>query len=465
MTASATIRHPQYYADFEELGELTAASAPGWLAGLRAAAWERFNETGFPTARRGNERWKYTNVSPIARREFKYYYSPAGETGGSSGEGGGMLLPTRQAGMSGWREQTFIDNRAMGSLWGQDGRTGVTGDGLAVCTIGQALLAGDDALGEHLGRYAAYAEDAFVALNTAFLNDGVYVRLPDDYGAEVQLCITYLNMPVSSPGRPPAALHPRTLLVAGRNTRLTVFETYIGAARENYLTNAVTEVAVGEGASVEHYRLLRQRSPTFHIGATRVRQAAGSRYRSGAFAVGSRLARHDLAVTLAGPGARCELSGLYYTRGGHHMDNLVSIDHAAPGCVSRLNYKGILDGKSRAVFGGEVLVRENAQKSDAQQTDKNLLLSADAEVYSKPSLLIYADDVQCSHGATAGQIDADTLFYLRSRGLDLDQASGMLINAFAREIIDAVQPEPVQTYLGDLFEQTIRNKRLPLGIV
>ena len=197
----------------------------------------------------------------------------------------------------------------------------------------------------------------------------------------------------------------------GRNTRLTVFESYVGAdpaKASQYFTNAVTEIAVGEGAKVTHYRLLDESRAAYHVGTTRVTQARDSSYESGSFALGCALGRHDLSVLLDGAGAYCSLNGLYLTDNTEHMDNLVSIDHAHPHGTSRLYYKGILDGRSRAVFGGTVLVREDAQKTDAQQTDKNLILSDRAEVDSKPSLLIYADDVKCGHGATAGHIDEDT---------------------------------------------------------
>ena len=313
------------------------------------------------------------------------------------------------------------------------------------------------ALRDHLGSHATIEEDAFVALNTAFLSDGAYVRLPDDYDEEVFLNIVHLRQSSDT------VVYPRTLIVAGRNTRLTVFESYVGAdpaKTAQYFTNAVTEVAVGEGAKVTHYRLLNESRAAYHVGTTRVTQARDSTYESGSFAMGCALGRHDLSVLLDGTGAYCSLNGLYLTDNMEHMDNLISIDHAHPHGASRLYYKGILDGRSRAVFGGTVLVREDAQKTDAQQTDKNLILSDRAEVDSKPSLLIYADDVKCGHGATAGHIDEDTLFYMRSRGLDPQTASQILIHAFASEIVDTVAHEPVREYLDRLFLETVSGKVL-----
>jgi Fe-S cluster assembly protein SufD len=243
--------------------------------------------------------------------------------------------------------------------------------------------------------------------------------------------------------------------VVGRNVEVTVVESYVGRPGAQYFTNAVTEIVVGEGSNVEHYRLLLESPQAFHVGTSRVRQGQDSSFASASFTLGTALARNDFQVLLDGPGGSCTLNGLYLTGDAQHVDNLISIDHAKPYTTSRLNYKGILDGKSKAVFGGQVLVRKDAQKVEAQQTDKNLLLSEQAEVDSKPSLLIYADDVKCGHGATAGHLDEDSLFYMRSRGLDAETAGRMLVHAFTREIIDAVKLEPLQRYLDRLFLDAI----------
>ena len=304
-------------------------------------------------------------------------------------------------------------------------------------------------------------DDGFTALNTAFLRDVAVVRVPDGADGPVSVHVNHGGLP-DYDDEQRYARHPRTLIVAGRNANITVVETYTGPRGPRYFTNAVTEIVVGEEAHVDHYRLLDESPEAFHVGTTRVHQQRDSSFSSASFALGTTLARNDFAVTLDGPGAYCSLNGLYYTGQGQHIDNLISIDHAQPHCTSRLNYKGILDGYSRAVFGGEVMVRRNAQKSDARQSDKNLLLSEDAEVDSKPSLMIYADDVQCAHGATAGQIDAQTLFYLRSRGLDLETASRMLVQAFAREIVDTVKPETLRNHLESLFDRSIAVKSLPV---
>ena len=417
---TTTIRHPQYHQD--HLALAAAITVPAWLADLRVAGWERFNEIGFPTARRGNERWKYTSVLPISRVNFSYPF--VGE------------------------DETFSQESNFGFS--------------AVSAVSAFNKEDEAGIQQYLGSLATIHDDGFAALNTAFLDNVAVVRVPDNSDAPVAVSVNHTGLPDAHGGQP-YARHPRTLILAGRNVNLTVVESYTGPRGPRYFTNAVTEIVLAEGANVDHYRLLDESPGAYHVGTTRVHQERDSSFSSASFALGTVLARNDFAVKLDGPGAYCSLNGLYYTGQGQHIDNLISIDHAQPHCTSRLNYKGILDGNSRAVFGGEVVVRRNAQKSDAQQTDKNLLLSEDAEVDSKPSLMIYADDVQCSHGATAGQIDAQTLFYLRSRGLDLETASRMLVQAFAREIVDAVKPETLRDYLESLFDRSIAVKSLPVA--
>lgn len=453
----APAKYAHYLADFHSLTQGPGAGAPSWLQDIRANAWSRFAGTGFPTARRGNERWKYTNVGPIANTDFAFPLIPAPANGSKS------LAPAYQIEGPAVYDLVFVDGRyspqlsspAAGFAAGfATGFNGVTAASMALSTRDGSLD-----LESHVGRYAPLDDDGFAALNTAFLHDGAVIQVADGHSEKAFIRLSY----ITTKGTEPKVTHPRTLVVAGRNSDVTVVESYVGPKESVYFTNAVTEISVGDGAQVDHYRLLLEGEKAFHVGTSRVKQEKDSSFSSASFALGTVLARNDVEVLLDAPGAYCTLNGLYLTTDNQHIDNLISIDHAQPHCTSRLNYKGILDGKSRAVFGGTVMVRRDAQKSDAEQTDKNLLLSQSAEVDSKPSLLIYADDVKCSHGATAGHIDAGTLFYLRSRGLDLDTASRLLIHAFAREIIDTVKPGPLQEYLDTIFSAAIPNKSLPIG--
>ena len=444
MTTS-TIRYPQYHEDFQALAANNGG--PAWLGELRAAAWERFNELGLPTARRGNERWKYTNLRPLAAIAFE---SPQA-TDSSSGLDAGTVR-NLASWDDAWTNLVFVDGRFSAAL-----STAAPGQDGAVCgNLASALNGDSGAVQNNLARLAPFDDDAFAALNTAFINDGALVQVPDNTASASPVNLVF----ISTEGPQPQVTHPRTLVQVGRNARLTLVENYVNLAGGKNFTNAVMEMAVGEGSQVDHYRLLMDTPDGFHVGTSRVLQRQDSSVTSSSFTTGAAMARNDFLVTLDAPGAYCDLRGLYATTGSQHIDNLINIDHAKPHTTSRLFYKGILSGRSRAVFGGTVTVRRDAQKADSRQTDKNLVLSHEAEVDSKPSLLIYADDVQCGHGATAGHIDQDTLFYMQSRGLDRATATRMLIQAFAAEIVDTVSVEPIHDFLEGVFADAVPSENV-----
>ena len=451
MTLAPT-KYAQYLADFQSLTQGPGAGAPSWLRELRDNAWSRFIDIGLPTARRGNERWKYTNVGPIAKIDFSLSLNPAPANGSKA------LAPSYELPGPAVYDLVYVDGHHSPAL----SSAGAAVSGVTAASLASAAAESGLGLEGQIGRYLPLDGDGFAALNTAFLHDGAVIHVADGHSEKVTVRLTYITTASAAQDTGPKVTHPRTLIVAGSNTDVTVVETYTGPKDCVYFTNAVTEISVGGGARLDHYRLLLEGEKAFHVGTSRVKQEKDSDFRSASFILGTALARNDMEVLLDAPGAYCTLNGLYLTADNQHIDNLISIDHAKPNCTSRLNYKGILDGKSRAVFGGEVMVRRDAQHSDAEQTDKNLILSKSAEVDSKPSLLIYADDVKCSHGATAGHIDADTLFYLRSRGLDLDTASRMLIHAFASDIINTIKPEPLREYLDTIFAAAIPDKGLAI---
>ena len=433
MTTTLT-RYHQYAADF---AALDGAGQPGWLLDLRRSAWERFRAEGLPTARRGNEKWKYTNVGPIADADFRY---PA-----DTGVDGATSTEIRRTAplMDGWTNLVFVDGNFCESL-----STPPSGsNSIRAMSLAQALAAGEPTVERHLAKQASVEEDGFVALNTAFLRDGAFVHILEGTSAETPLHLVF----VSTTQEEPAASHPRALVVAGANSRATLIESYVGVSEKRYFTNSVTEVVLEEGAELDHHRLLAESEAAYHVGVARVHQGENSVFASKSFEKGPGIGRYDLSVMLDGSGSSCELGGLYITSGRQHMDNFINIEHAKPYGTSRLYYKGILDGRSRAVFGGTVWVREGAIKTDSLQSDKNLVLSPLAEVDSKPALYIYADDVKCGHGATAGNISEETVFYMRSRGVDLETASRLLIYGFASEIIDTVQLDDFRDYLEMLF--------------
>ena len=452
MTQTPT-RYDNYQTSFQSLEKLRETGEPAWLKERREHAWSRFLELGFPTARRGNEAWKYTNVSPIANADFQYALDPASDTVTLAD------LRGRAPWQDDWTTLVLVDGRYAPEL----SRINQS-SGLRVSSLAEALRSNPEALEAQLGQHVSVEQDGFAALNTAFLRDGALVQIPANAVRLPVVNLIYLTTDSLHAGGAAGVTYPRTLVLAGPNSAATIVESYVSRSAGRYFTNAVTEIVLADGASVEHYRLLLESAAAFHVGTSRVTQGANSSFTSVAFARGAALGRNDFQVLLDAPGAFCSLNGLYLTSGTQHLDNLISIDHAKPNGTSRLFYKGILDGQSKAVFGGTVLVRKDAQKTDAQQTDKNLILSDRAEVDSKPSLLIYADDVKCGHGATAGNINQDTLFYLRSRGLDPEAANRLLIHAFASEIIETVQLEPLREYLDQVLAETIPGASLiPLG--
>ena len=430
-------KEDNYLSEFRAFERGLSADEPGWVHQIRQRALERFAELGFPTARRGNEKWKYTSVAPLANSTFSYPFHPNPEE--LTAAGIRRIAPWDDT----WANLVFIDGRYCEAL----SRPAAQGNGARVANLAEAIRADGDMVERHLGRHATFEDDALTALNTAFLKDGAFVHVPEGDSSASTLHLLF----VASDSPQPTVSYPRTLVVAGPHSKVNILESYVGLSDSRAFTNSVTEIVAGDGATIEHSRLLAESAETFHVGSTRVYQGRDSTFSSWSFARGATLARNDLLVVLDGPGSTCTLNGLYMTAGSQHIDNYINVDHAKPHTTSRLYYKGILDGKSKAVFGGTVLVRQGAQKADSQQTDKNLLLSEEAEVNSKPSLLIYADDVKCGHGATAGHIDEDAVYYMRSRGLDQETATRLLIYGFAREIIETVRLDVFRAYLDRLF--------------
>jgi len=430
--APALATQDRYLKDFQAFEGSLPLEGPPWLQELRRQALSRFSELGFPTARKGNEPYKYTDVGPIAKAAFRYPF-----------DGSPQVEPAAIRAVAPWHDSwlsvVFVNGRYSQAL----STAPAALLGARLMNLAEAVRSDGDVVERHLARYATFQDDGFTALNTAFLQDGAFVHVPKDGALPSPLHLIFL---AAGNGQPTVS-YPRTLIVAGSYSKLTVIESYVGLAPARYFTDAVTEIVLGDGAQVEHYRLLLEGTEAFHVGTSRVYQGRDSTFTSTSFVKGAAIGRNNLSVLLDAPGSSSFLHGLYMTTGSQHIDNYINIDHVKPYCTSRLYYKGILAGKSKAVFGGIVLVRPGAVKTDAEQKDKNLLLSEEAEVDSKPSLEIYADDVKCGHGATAGTVAEDALFYMRSRGLDLETATLFLIKGFAREIIDTVQVEPLRAYL------------------
>jgi len=291
----------------------------------------------------------------------------------------------------------------------------------------------------YLGRYASFDSNAFVALNTASLSEPRVLRVPRNTVIEEPIRITY---DVAAQNGSPVAVHPRTLILVGAGSQCSIIETYQGAA-VRYFTNAVTEIVAEDGAVVDHYKLQMDAADAYHVSTTQVQLGRDANFTSLAISLGAALARNDINAVLS-EGTECTLNGFYLVSGTQHHDTHTAIDHAKPHGTSHELYKGILAGHSNAVFNGKILVRKDAQKTDAKQTNKNLVLSEDATINTKPELQIFADDVRCTHGATIGQIDAESLFYLQARGIGKQEARAMLIVAFARDVLDRIKIEPLR---------------------
>lgn len=293
----------------------------------------------------------------------------------------------------------------------------------------------------HLGKHASI-DNPFVALNTAFLNDVKLVQVPRNTVVEAPIEITY------EATRDGVAYHPRTLIVVGSGSQCTIVETYRGAGR--YFTNAVTEVVAGDGAVVDHYKVQQESPEAFHVATMQAKLGRSASYSTHSISLGAALARHDSNATLA-EGTDATLNGLYIVNGTQHVDHHTAIDHAMPHATSHELYKGILDGRAQAVFNGKIVVRKDAQKTDSKQTNKNLVLSDEAVINTKPELQIWADDVRCTHGATIGQLDAEMMFYLRSRGIGANEARSLLIYAFAQDIVDRIKVPALRDSLEKLL--------------
>jgi Fe-S cluster assembly protein SufD len=428
-----------YTTEFERIAAGLAGHSALWLRDLRHAAIERFAARGFPAAR--DEDWKYTRTNAIEKRAFDY--AAPGEAALDMGRLDRLLQPESAA-----QRMVFINGRYFSAL----SRLDKLPAGVALSSLGEVLREDASALKDLFGAVAALERHPFAALNTAFADDGVYLALDDGAVMEQPIHIVFITT-AAQDGR---VAHPRLLVKAGDSSQIVLVERHIALDDAAYFNNVISEIKLGNNADLAYYRVQEESARAFHINGIHVRQERDSRFSSHCVSLGHALLRNDIDVQLAAPGAHCALNGLYLANGRQHVDIHTRIDHLQPHCTSSEFYKGILDGHGRGVFNGKVIVHPDAQKTDARQVNQNLLLSEDAEADTKPQLEIYADDVKCSHGATVGQLDADAVFYLRSRGLDEAAARGLLTYAFAREIIEQVKVPALRAYL----EQTVP-ARLP----
>jgi Fe-S cluster assembly protein SufD len=432
-TAIQNIDH--YLASFTEFQKQAAREDPAWLGELRKAAFARFLETGFPTTH--DEDWRFTNVAAIARTPFS---RPGRKPAGLS-----------RADLAPWKmphaaaQLVFVDGQFVRGLSALDGLS----QGVTVSGLGDLLRKRAEVVEAHFGRYVDMRRDPFPALNTAFAEDGAFVHIRRGIVLPEPIHCLF----VSTPGARPRMIHPRNLLLVEEESQATVIEEYVSLGGGSVLANGVTELVAGESGNVAHYMIVRESQEAFHISTLRIEQGRSATVSSHSLLLGGGLVRNNVHPVLGGEGGECLINGLFVGNGRQHLDNYMLVEHARPHSSSRQFYNGILDGHAHGVFHGRIVVHKDAQKTDAKQTNRNLLLSDDAQIDTKPQLEIYADDVKCTHGATIGQIDENSLFYLQSRGIDRVSARRLLLSAFASECLARMKADSARAHAERLIHQ------------
>ena len=424
--------HLQNFTDFQR--RAAGRNVP-WLRKLREDAFARFAEVGFPTTR--DEDWRFTNITPIVRTQFRLP--------------GTALVQLPPAELKSWNIEgsaarlVFVNGRYAPEL----SRIDALPKGVAVSSLREQIEGNSDQISKQLGHYADTQRDAFVALNTAFVEDGAYVHVKRGVVAEAPIHLLF----VSSSDHAALMSHPRNLVVFEDQSQGTVVEEYVSLGGGMMFSNSVTELVAGDDAHVSHYMIEREHKEAFNVSTLRIQQGRTASVASHSFLLGGGLVRNNVHPVLAGEGGECLINGLFVGSGKQHLDNYMHVEHASPHCASRQFYNGILDDKAHGVFHGRIVVHKDAQKTDAKQTNRNLLLSDDAQIDTKPQLEIYADDVKCTHGATIGQIDENALFYLRSRGMSEAEARRLLLLAFASECVERMRPGAAQIYVEQLIQE------------
>src|SRR5215203_3131432 len=416
-----------YQAAFRNVRE-SSPTAP-WLELVRASAIERFEQLGLPSVK--EEDWKYTNLGTLAKESLEPAQNSPSITDVSRfayPETAGAHLVV----VNGFLRDELSDTADLGGIVATD----------LLSAVADARYS--KMIRKYLARNAGYHNNGATALNTAFLQSGVFVCIPKNVKVNKPLQLTFVADGENSSN------FPRVLVVAEENSSATLIENFVSNGESRYFTNAVVEVVVKDGAQLEHYRLQRESSNAFHLSTTSTELGRASRYDTTSINLGAQLSRHDISVVMDHEGAETSVDGLYMVGVDQQTDTHSVIDHKQPHCNSHQLYKGILDGNGRAVFNGKIFVREGAQKTDAMQTNKNLLLSDKARVDTKPQLEIYADDVKCAHGAAVGQIDPEELFYLETRGIGPELGRSLLTYGFAEEVIAKIKIDSIRNELDQI---------------
>lgn len=421
-----------YETSFEGFEKTLNGERSSEFHALRKHAIAAFSGMGFPTTH--HEEWRFTNIAPITNISFQPVLRPPSHAA--------LRDRIRPYFLEGAFRLVFLDGHFVQDL----SQTANLPRGLTLASLSAALHGRPDEVRPVLSRVLQTNENAFTALNTAFMRDGAFVKVADRalIGRPIQLLF------VAHGADTPSLIQPRNVVIGGDGSRFSLVEMYVGLGDTTYLTNTVTEIALGAEAHLEHDRLQEESAGAFHVGSQQVRLLKGGTFASNSISLGGSIVRNTIGVVLEGEGVECTLNGLSLATGTQLMDSHTTIDHAKPHCTSHELYKAILNGHSRGVFNGKIYVRKDAQKTDAKQTNKTLLLSDDATIDTKPQLEIFADDVKCTHGATVGQLDGDQIFYLRSRGIGEVEARDILTYAFASDVVDRVNVEALRVRLESL---------------
>jgi Fe-S cluster assembly protein SufD len=437
MSTVGTIRTEQlgnYLEAFEELEKRTAQQ-PTWLRSSREDALTRFCKTGFPTTK--DEDWRFTNLNAISQTPFRL-----------SGDTYERIVPAAL-------QQFFVPGAACRLVFVNGRFASALSDlsslpaGVKVNSLADELARDSSAVEPHLGRHLNLERDAFSTLNTALFEDGAFVHLAKRTVIEEPISLLFISLP----GSEPSMAHLRNLILVGEDSQASIVEDYISLGSGVFFSNVITELTAGDNAVVSHYLIEREDVRALNVSTLLMRQGRSSNVASHSVLLGGALVRNNVHPVLAGEGAECLINGLFIGKERQHLDNYMLVEHASPRCSSRQFYNGILDGHAHGVFHGRIIVHKDAQKTDAKQTNRNLLLSDDAQIDTKPQLEIYADDVKCTHGATIGQVEEEALFYLRSRGIDEVSARSLLLFAFASQCLDRMSSAPVREYLQTQVQQ------------
>ena len=451
ITATEQIR--TYLDNFTEL-QKRLAPQPAWLRKLREEAFARFCEVGFPTTH--DEDWRFTNVAEIAKMEFEL--APQTEISSRN------IEPFMVSGVA--AQLVFVN----GHFSPEFSTLGKLPAGVEAGSLAEESRNSPARLEPHLGRYLNTRRDAFSALNTAFAEDGGFIHVRKGVVVEQPVYVLF----ISTASEQPLMTHPRNLVIVEDQAQVAIVEDYVSLApnrvgagalarptpdegvRGYAFCNTATELVAGNSAVVSHYMIEREHSQAFNVSTLRIQQGRSANVSSHSVLLGGGLVRNNVHPVLAGEGSECLINGLFIGNGKQHLDNYMLVEHASPHCASRQFYNGILDDHAHGVFHGRIIVHKDAQKTDAKQTNRNLLLSDDARIDTKPQLEIYADDVKCTHGATIGQIEENALFYLRSRGIDEISARRILLLAFANECLDRMTPSAARDHVENLINEHLQ---------